>query len=76
MLLTSTLMQSQVLHIFYRKIVSEYDQEYHNHKLQNNLWHRQEEPHNNHETLRRQTKQSKHLSLPNKEDCKSIMDIK
>ena len=23
---------------------------YHNHKLQINLWHREEEPHNNHET--------------------------
>ena len=28
------------------KIVSEYDQEYHNHKLQANPWHREEEPHN------------------------------
>ena len=31
---------------------------YHNHKLQTNLWHRGEEPHNNHETTGRQTKQS------------------
>ena len=32
---------------------------YHNHKLQTNLRHREEEPHNNHKTPRRQTKQSK-----------------
>ena len=31
---------------------------YHNHKLQTNPWHREEEPHNNHETPTRQTKQS------------------
>ena len=30
---------------------------YHNHKLQTNLWHREEEPHNNHKTLGRQKKQ-------------------
>ena len=30
---------------------------YHNHKLQTNLWHREEEPHNNHETPVRQAKQ-------------------
>ena len=29
---------------------------YHNHKLQTNMWHREEEPHNNHETPGRQTK--------------------
>ena len=37
---------------------------YYNHKLQKSLWHREEEPHNNHETPRRQTKQSKQLSHP------------
>ena len=31
---------------------------YHNHKLQTNPWHRKVEPHNNHETPGRQTKQS------------------
>ena len=36
---------------------------YHNHKLQTNPWHREEEPHNNHETTGRQTKQSNQLSL-------------
>ena len=36
---------------------------YHNHKLQANPWHREEEPHNNHETPGRQTKQSKHLDF-------------
>ena len=35
---------------------------YHNHKLQTNLWHREEEPQNNHETPGRQTKQSKATS--------------
>ena len=34
---------------------------------------REEEPHNNHETPGRQ--QSNQLSLPNKGDCKTTMDI-
>ena len=38
----------------------------HNHRLQTNQWHCEEEPHNNHETPGRQTKQS----------CKTRMDIK
>ena len=37
---------------------------YHNHKLQTNPWHREEELHNNLETPGRQTKQSNQLSLP------------
>ena len=37
---------------------------YHNHKLQTNPWYREEEPHNNHETPGRQTKQRNQLSLP------------
>ena len=36
----------------------------HNHKLRTNPWHREKEPHNNHETPERQTKQSNQLSLP------------
>ena len=36
---------------------------YHNNKLQTNPWLREEEPHNNHETPGRQTKQSNQLSL-------------
>ena len=36
---------------------------YHNHKLQTNPWHREEEPHNNHEAPGRHTKQSNQLSL-------------
>ena len=40
---------------------SEYDQEYHNYKLQSNPWHRDKEPHNNQETPGRQTKQSSQL---------------
>ena len=35
----------------------------HNHKPQTNQWHREEEPHNNHETPGRQTKQSNQLSV-------------
>ena len=31
---------------------------YHNHKLQTDPWHHKEEPHNNHESPGRQTKQS------------------
>ena len=37
---------------------------YHSHKLQTNPWHREEEPHINHQTSGRQTKQSNQLSLP------------
>ena len=44
---------------------------YHNHKLQINPWHREEEPHNQHETPGRQTKQNNLLSLPNQDDCKN-----
>ena len=43
---------------------------YHNHKLQINPWYHKEEPHNNHETPGRQTKQSNQLS----DDCKARMD--
>ena len=49
---------------------------YHNHKLQTNPWQREEEPHNNHETLGRQTKQSNQFSLLHQDDCKTRMDIK
>ena len=49
---------------------------YHNHKLQTNPWHREEEPHNNQETPGRQTKQSNQLSLPHQDDCKTRRDIK
>ena len=49
---------------------------YHNHKMQTKLWHREEEPHNNHETPGRQTKQSNQYSLPNQDDCKTRMDTK
>ena len=46
------------------------------HKPQTNLWHRDGEPHNNHKTPGRQTKQSNQLSLPHQDDCKTRMDIK
>ena len=49
---------------------------YHNFKLQTNLLHREEEPHNNHDTPGRQTKQSKQLSLPHRDDCKTRMYTK
>ena len=49
---------------------------YHHHKPQTNPWHREEEPHNHHETHGRQTKQSNQLSLPHQDDCKTRMDIK
>ena len=48
----------------------------HNHKLQTNRWHREEEPHSNYETPGRQTKQSNQLSLPYHDDCKAKMDTK
>ena len=49
---------------------------YHNHKPQTNPQHREEEPHNHHETPGRQTKQSNQLSLPHQDDCNTRMDIK
>ena len=58
------------------KIVSEDDQEIHNHKLQTTPWHREEEPHNNHEAPGRQTKQSNQLPLPYQVDYKAGIDIK
>ena len=60
---------------FVYKIVSMV-RKYHNHQLQTNLCHRKEEPHNNHETPGRQTKQSNQLSLLHQDDCKTRMDIK
>ena len=53
---------------------SEYDQEIPQSQTANKHWHCEEEPHNNHETLRRQTKQSNQLSLPHQDDCKTRMD--
>ena len=49
---------------------------FHNHKLQTNPWHHEEETQNNHETPGRQTKQSNQLSLPHQHDCKTRMDTK
>ena len=49
---------------------------YHYYQLQTNPWHREEEPHSNQETPGRQTKQSKQLSLPHQDDCKTRRDIK
>ena len=49
---------------------------YYKYELQMHPWHHDEEPHNNHETPRRQTKQGNQLSLPHQDDCKTRMDIK
>ena len=48
----------------------------HNHNVLTNLWHREVEPRKNHETPKRQTKQSNQLSLPHQDGCKTRMDIK
>ena len=54
----------QVSAIFICKLCpSSNDQEIPQSQLQTNPWHREEEPHNNHETPRRQTKQNNQLSL-------------
>ena len=45
---------------FYAKLVSMISK-YHNHKLQTNPWHREEEPHNNNETPGRQSKATNSL---------------
>ena len=50
------------LQFFFSKIVSMI-RKYHNRKPKTNPWHREEEPHNHHETPRRQIKQSNQLSL-------------
>ena len=49
---------------------------YHNHKLQTTPWHHEDEPHINHTTPGRQTKQRNQLSLPHQNDCKTRRDIK
>ena len=60
------------------KKVSEYNQQIPQSQTAEkpNPQHREEEPHNNHETPERQTKQSNQLSLPHQDDCKTRMDIK
>ena len=55
---------------------SRFDQEKQQSQTADKPWHREEEPHNNHDTPVRQTKQSNQLSLPHQDDCKTIMDIK
>ena len=76
---TSILLKSKLysmLSLFPLKKVSEYDQEYHNRKLQINLWYREEEPHNIHKTPGRQQKQSNQLSLSHQDNCKLVLDTK
>ena len=48
---------------------------YHNHKLKTNPWHREGEPHNNHETLGRQTNKSNQLSLSRSRPINMISKI-
>ena len=69
------LRKSSVLEALAAKIASMI-RKYYYHKLRTNLWHREEEPHNNHETPGRQTKQGNQLSLPHQDDCKNWMDTK
>ena len=59
-----------------KKKVSEYDQEIPQPQTADNPWHREEEPHNNDKTPERQSKQRNQLSLPYRDDCKTIMDTK
>ena len=59
---SNSLDPDQTLSFFFPKIVSMI-RKYHNHKPKTNPWHREEEPHNHHETPGRQTKQSNQLSL-------------
>ena len=47
---------------------------YHNHKPQTNPWHREEEPHNHHETQGRPTNQSYQLSIPQGLNCKQYSE--
>ena len=55
------------------EIVSEYDHEIPQSRTADKP---EGDPHNNHETPGRQTKQSNQLSLPNQDNCKTRMDIK
>ena len=48
---------------------------YHNHKLQTNPWHREEEQHNINKTTARQTKQSNQHPLPHQDDCKTRKEV-
>ena len=50
------------------KIVSEYDEEIPQSQTADNPWHREEEPHNNHETPGKQA-----LYLPHRDDCKTVL---
>ena len=66
-------MRTERAHI---KIVSEYDQDIPQSQTAANPWHHEEEPHNNHETPGRQTKQRNQLSLYHHDDCKTRMNTK
>ena len=58
------------------KKVSEYNQEIPQSQTADKPMAPQGSSHNNHETPRRQTKQSNQLSLPHQDDCKTGRDIK
>ena len=49
---------------------------YQNQKPQTNPQHCEKEPHNNHKTPGRKTKQNNQLCLPHQDDCKTRMDTK
>ena len=54
------------------------NRKYHNHKLQTNPWHCEEEQRDiySNKTSKRQYKQSSNLSLPRQDECKTRKDIK
>ena len=58
------------------KILSEYDQEIPQSQYAVKPMALRVEPHNNHENLERQPKQSNQSSLPHQDDCITRMDIK
>ena len=50
---------------------SEYEQDIPHSQTAEKTWHCKEEPHNNHETPERQTKQGNQLSVPNQDNFKT-----
>ena len=73
-------LSTEVKYILLLQSISKYlvrmIRKYHNHKLQTNPRHCEEEPYNNRDTPGRQTKRSNQLSLPHQDDCKTRRDIK
>ena len=69
---------TEILNGVYMKKKVSIIRKYHNHTLQTNLRHSEEEPYNiyGHKTPGRQLKQNNQLSLPRKDDCKTRKDTK